>query len=160
MLNVKDEISRLATLPLSELKTAFEALCGEPTRSNNRVYLTKRIVWSAQAAEQGGLSERARQRAAELGRDVDLRVRPTKEIHQGYADVMATRARRSAGIPPPGSTIKRVYRGRSVYVKVLDRGFSYAGDEYASLTAVAKAITGSEWNGRLFFGLSKRRAAS
>jgi len=44
-------------------------------------------------------------------------------------------------------------------VKVLDGGFEYGGVVYKSLSAVAKAVTGAHWNGRLFFGLIRRRKA-
>ena len=58
-----------------------------------------------------------------------------------------------------GSVLRRRYRERTVEVKVLAEGFEYEGHRYESLSAVARAITGTRWNGLLFFGLSKRRKA-
>jgi len=49
-----------------------------------------------------------------------------------------------------------VYRGSTIEVLVVERGFVHSGTVYRSLSAVAKAITGAHWNGRLFFGLSTR----
>ena len=49
--------------------------------------------------------------------------------------------------------LTRTYRGRRVEAKVLPQGFEYEGQVYRSLSAVAKAVTGSHWNGLLFFGL-------
>ena len=51
--------------------------------------------------------------------------------------------------------LTRRYKGRTILVRVLPNGFDYEGEIYRSLSAVAKAITGSHWNGRLFFGLTK-----
>ena len=53
----------------------------------------------------------------------------------------------------PGAVLTRKYRGRLIEVTVLPKGFDYEGQVYRSLSAVAQAITGSHWNGHLFFGL-------
>ncbi len=58
-------------------------------------------------------------------------------------------------MPPPGSVLTRKYRGKGIVVTVLPKGFEWEGTVYRSLSAVAKAVTGSHWNGRLFFGLGK-----
>lgn len=157
MLNVQNEIKRLNGLTVSQLQAEYERVTGEAARSSNRVFLVKRIVWRMQAAAYGGLSERARQRAAELARESDLRVRPRPDIHAAFAAATGEAgSTRDRGLPLPGSILTREYRGRRIEVKVLDRGFEYGGVAYRSLTAVAKAVTGSDWNGRLFFGLTNR----
>ena len=56
-------------------------------------------------------------------------------------------------LPQPGSLITRLYKGQTLQVEVLPAGFAYQGTVYASLSAVAKAITGSHCNGFLFFRL-------
>ena len=56
----------------------------------------------------------------------------------------------------PGTLITRTYKGRTLVVEVLDHGFSYDGQIYRSLTSVARAITGSHWNGYHFFQLDKK----
>jgi hypothetical protein len=58
-------------------------------------------------------------------------------------------------LPMPGSILVKEYRGKNIVVRVLDAGFEYDGRHFASLSAVAKEITGTKWNGFLFFGLSK-----
>ncbi len=58
--------------------------------------------------------------------------------------------------PPPGSVISRQYHGEEIIVKVIDDGFEYDGQVYRSLSALAKEITGTTWNGPAFFGLRKR----
>ncbi|HVU63919.1 MAG TPA: DUF2924 domain-containing protein [Phycisphaerales bacterium] len=157
MLNVEHELLRLHRLTVSELKVEYERLTGEPARSNNRVFLVKRIVWRAQAADQGGLTERAIARAAELAREADLRVRPRPEIHAAFA-ALSPGGSPAAHLPAAGAVLTREYRGRRLSVTVLDRGFEFEGKNYSSLSAVAKAATGADWNGRLFFGLTDRKA--
>ena len=49
--------------------------------------------------------------------------------------------------------ISRDYKGEEIHIKVLDEGFEYAGQVYRSLSAIAKDITGTTWNGPAFFGL-------
>lgn len=153
-INIERELKRLHSLNLPELKGEFEKAWGEPARSNNRTYLVKRTVWRMQALAEGGLSERARRRAEAIARDEDLRVRPPPQVHEALRGLEGSPRR--AELPPPGSVLSREYLGRRVEVKVLERGFVWDGNTYKSLTAVARAVTGSDWNGRLFFGLSGR----
>ncbi len=153
-LNVPDELRRLSKMTLPELRAEYSAACGEEARSNNRAFLIKRIAWRKQAAAFGGLSERARQRAAEIVRETDLRMRPTAEVHSAYAGLVVSPQR--AGMPPVGTVLTRVYRGRRITATVVANGAECEGKVYPSLTALAKAITGAAWNGRLFFGLTSR----
>ena len=108
------------------------------------------------------MSERARNRAMELANDADLRLKapPKKEPTQTQ-----TPARRVTGqistshdprVPLPGMLLTREYKGRELNVTVLPDGFEYEGEKYKSLSAVAKAITGSHTSGFLFFGLNKK----
>ena len=53
--------------------------------------------------------------------------------------------------------LTRVWHGEEIRVRVVAGGFDHAGVTYRSLSAVARALTGSRWNGRLFFGLTKRQ---
>jgi hypothetical protein len=66
------------------------------------------------------------------------------------------RGRHAGRIPAAGTLLRRVYRDRTVVVKILTDGFEYEGRRYASLSAVARAATGTRWNGLLFFGLTQR----
>ena len=54
-------------------------------------------------------------------------------------------------LPPPGTLLTRVYKGQTLQVRILLHGFEFNGVVYPSLSAVAKAITGSHCNGFLFF---------
>ena len=126
----------------------------------------RRIAWRLQALAEGDLSERAKARAAELARDADLRVVPPP-LRAVTADEASSRTvTRETGfasdgrLPPPGGVITRKYKGAVVQVKVLAHGFEYAGEVYASLSAVAKAVTGSHCNGFLFFRLNAKGGAA
>jgi hypothetical protein len=56
-------------------------------------------------------------------------------------------------LPVVGTVLTREYQGRALHVTVMADGFEYEGQLYKSLSAIAKAVTGSHWNGYLFFGL-------
>ena len=58
-------------------------------------------------------------------------------------------------LPPPGNWIERDYKGQTIRVLVIADGFEYEGERYRSLSAVAKAVTGSHMNGFLFFRLGR-----
>ena len=75
-LNIGKELATLRRLAVNELRARYAELFGEETSANNRDWLVKRIAWRLQALAEGDLSERARQRAAELANDADLRLSP------------------------------------------------------------------------------------
>ncbi len=58
-------------------------------------------------------------------------------------------------VPPPGTVLTRRYRGQAYHVVVRGDGFEYDGQVFRSLSAIAKLITGSHWNGLLFFQIAK-----
>ncbi len=58
-------------------------------------------------------------------------------------------------IPPPGAVLQRDYDGRNITVKMLADGFEHQGRHYGSLSAIATQVTGTRWNGLVFFGLTK-----
>ena len=61
---------------------------------------------------------------------------------------------RDPRLPVPGTLLAQEFRGRNVVVKVLDEGFEFEDRQYQSLSAIAKDVTGSKWNGFLFFGIA------
>ena len=156
--NLALEIAALPGLRVSELRAQFAAVCGEPTPSHNKVWLVKRIAWRLQAKAEGDLSERARRRAAELAAEADVR------LSAPPADADTTQNKQPATLrmpvddrlPRPGTILTRRYKGRSLQVEVLEQGFAFEGKTYRSLSAVAKAVTGSHCSGHFFFGLTKK----
>jgi hypothetical protein len=142
-------IEALRDMTIAELREAYQQAFGEPTTSKHKDFLRKRIAWRLQANEHGGLSERALRRAEELAKDSDLRLVAPRTVVEHFTPKHDRR------LPMPGAVLTREYRGRTVTVTVLDEGFEYEGAVYRSLTAVAKTVTGSHWNGYLFFGIAK-----
>jgi hypothetical protein len=152
------EVEGLARLTIAELRARFAELFGEPLpRTGNRAWLMRRIAWRLQALEEGGLSDRARARAAELACEADLRHLPPRvATRRPTAAATAPPPSLDPRLPAPGTVLQRVYKGRRVEVLVRPDGFEYAGQVYGSLSAAAKAITGQHCNGFLFFGLRGR----
>jgi hypothetical protein len=150
------EIAALPRLRVSELRTRFAAVFGEPTPSHNKVWLVKRIGWRLQALAEGDLSERARRRAAELVQAADLRLSAPPAGLAPSAPKAPLRWPADEHLPRPGTILTRRYKGRTVQVEVLEHGFAYEGQVYRSLSAVAKAVTGSHCSGHFFFGLTAK----
>jgi len=152
--NVAKEVAVLAAMTANDLRAKYAQVFGEETRVGNKAWLVKRIIWRLQALAEGDLSERARRRAAELAQDADLRLSPPRQKQTTPASVekngKAT-ALVNGHLPLPGTILTRWYKGQTLSVQVLRRGFEYEGQIYKSLSAVAKAITGSHTSGFLFF---------
>jgi hypothetical protein len=159
-LNIGREIAALQRMAVGELRTRYSEVFHEPTVSRNRTWLIKRIAWRLQALVEGGLSDRARQRAAELANDADVRLSPPKAKPAAPAPVARTTTatlvvKADHRLPLPGTVLVREYKGQVLQVKVLPTGFEFEGEVYKSLSAVAKAITGQHCNGFQFFRLRK-----
>jgi hypothetical protein len=153
-LNLVNEVAALQRLTIGQLRQRFAELFGEATHASNRAWLVKRIAWRLQALAEGDLSQRARTRAQELARDSDLRLNPPRSqttIVATPPEPVRVPAPIDPRLPPPGTILTRPYKGQLVQVQVLTEGFAYAGTVYASLSAVAKAVTGSHANGFHFF---------
>jgi hypothetical protein len=153
-MNIVNEVAALQRLSIAQLRQRFAEVFGEATAASNRTWLIKRIAWRMQALAEGDLSERARRRATELARDADLRLNPPqRQATTTTPDPQptSTPAPVDQRLPPPGTILTRPYKGQLVQVQVLTDGFAYGGRVYPSLSAVAKAITGSHCNGYLFF---------
>jgi len=157
---IAKQIEGLRDMTLAELRERYQEVFGEPTTCRHKIHLQKRVAWRLQANEEGGLSERALRRVEELANEADLRMLTPKHS-KGLAAapgrtvvgrITPTHDRR---LPMPGAVLTRQYRGRTISVTVLDDAFEHEGTIYRSLTAVARAITGTHWNGFHFFGIAK-----
>ena len=159
-LNIAREVALLKRMTAAELRAKYAEVFGDPTRANNRTWLVKRIAWRLQALAEGDLSERARRRAAELADDADIRLNPPKVKKpppEGPAtETRVLRFQPDDRLPPPGTILTRRYKGETLQVLVLHNGFEFEGRVYGSLSAVAKAVTGSHCNGFLFFHLNSK----
>jgi hypothetical protein len=153
------ELAALERMTAAELRDKYVAVFGEPAASGNRAWLTRRVGWRLQALAEGDLSERARTRAAELARDADLRLSAPKEHPELASTAAPIPAVLDPRLPGVGTVLTRRYKGAEVRVKIAADGFEYAGDRYGSLSAVAKAVTGTHTKGFLFFRLTRGGAA-
>ena len=154
-------IRALQDMTVPELREQYREVFGEETRSRHKEFLWKQVAWRLQANEEGGLSERARRRAAELANEADVRLVAPREGFRERAPAPRERTRVHAfagsgdgRLPMPGAVLTREYKGREVRVTVLPEGFEHEGTVHRSLSAVAKAVTGAHWNGYHFFGLA------
>lgn len=149
------EIAALQRMTTSELRVRYAEIFGEQPSTWNRVWMLKRLSWRLQALAEGGLSERARQRAEELANDADIRLTmPKQQASESPIERTVTKTlspQVDCRLPPSGTILTRAYKGQMIQVQVLQNGFAYQGKVYASLSAVAKTITGSHTNGFLFF---------
>ena len=157
---VAAQIAALGGMTVGELREKFFEVYCEPTRSSNKVYLRKKIAWQIQALAEGGLSQRALDRIEELAPLAPIRWRPNlKDVQVPGAEERKKETPRDPRLPPAGTVLTRVHKGKEHKVEVLADGFAYDGKRYPSLSQVARAITGTHWNGFLFFGLTGQKEA-
>jgi hypothetical protein len=162
-ISIAAEVARLAKMTVPQLRLRHMELFDEPTKSFHKEYLVRRIAWRLQAESEGGLPEETRQLALAVARDAPLRIRIESAATRGAAEADRTATTRLAcshdtRLPMPGSLLMKEHKGVTHVVKVLDSGFDYDGRLYRSLSAIAQEITGTKWNGYLFFGIAKEVA--
>jgi len=160
LIDIAAEVARLARMTVPQLRARHRELFGEPARSSHREYLARQIAWRLQAESEGGLPEETRQLALAVARDAPLRIRIESTAARGVAEAERTVTTQLASnhdsrLPMPGSLLVKQHKGETHVVKVLDNGFDYDGRVYRSLSAIAQEITGTKWNGFLFFGCAK-----
>jgi hypothetical protein len=147
-------------MTVGALSEKYLALLGEETRSRNKKYLVRRIAWHLQAKHEGGLSERARSRAEELADEAVLRVRAPSAFLPPHSETSGhfqpPKPGRDPRLPMPGAIIAKEYRGQLIEVLVRTDGFEWSGRVFRSLSAAAKAISGSHVNGFAFFDLNNK----
>jgi hypothetical protein len=150
-------VARLAEIQgmkTGALRIELTRLSGSPAKSWNKPYLVRKVSWLTQAA--------MRQESDAVGSPTlvpEVRDQPRSPRLDAPIRALPSPVR-DPRLPRPGTVIIRDYRRLRLTVTVRERGFEWNGQTYSSLTAVAKAITGSHWNGRLFFGLSRRTRGS
>ena len=139
-------------MAVPELVERYEELFGKPPRCRNREHLWKRCAWKLQEQRFGGLSTVAKRRLEELIGEIDLPLSDRQRTVSGHLNGHVRPADHKVG-----TLFTRKWRGREIRTVAVEGGYEYDGVVYKSLSAVAKAVTGSHWNGKLFFGLTKRK---
>lgn len=159
--DVAGQLAALGNMTVAELRERYREVFGEPTRSRNKDYLYKKVAWRIQELAEGGLSDVALARIDALDADTPVRWRrprtasPKSEAVEGAA-VDDAPIERDPRLPPPGTVLTRAFKGVEHKVTVLDEGFEYQGEHHNSLSQIAREITGTNWNGYLFWGLKRR----
>jgi Protein of unknown function (DUF2924) len=140
------EIARLPDLGLPELRARWSDLYGRPTpRFFRRKFLVLGIAYQLQVEALGGLSSATK-----------------RKLYQ-FAEAKRTRDESRATVPPrikPGTKLIRVWRDKTHTVTAREQGFEWDGAQYRSLSEVARAITGTQWNGLVFFGVKARSSTN
>ena len=152
-----EDIDQLRHLTTAQLRLKYQDLFGQASHSNHKNYLFRRIAWRMQALSQGGLSERARLFAEQITQDADLRLCSPNKLLQAPPLRVASAPSADPRLPAPGTLLVKRYKNDTISVTVLEHGFQYGERIYKSLSAIARAVTGTQWNGYSFFGLSSRK---
>ena len=112
---VNKEITTLRCMAASQLRQRHLELFGEESQPSNRQWLFRRLVWRVQSLAEGDLSERSYKRTRELAQEVDIRVRPPKELTMPLATgtpltLGQIPIRRDDRLPMPGAVLTRVFK--------------------------------------------------
>lgn len=155
---MREEIDALPELTVNELRGKFSEVLGYATHSRNRQFLIRKITWGIQARQWGDISPQTRKRAHDLADFRFLRLRMPKGYEapapeQGDTVRKKVSMSRDTRLPMPGAMLVKDHEGKRIDVKVLDDAFEYEGRRYRSLSAIAREVTGTNWNGFKFFGL-------
>ena len=138
-------IAALKATPTPDLRTIWRDLFETDPPRQNRRFLESRLAYRIQELEYGELKPTIVERLEALGEELD----------GGNVEV---RKRRTDDRPIAGTRLIREYQGVEHCATVLADGFEYQGRPYKSLSAIARAITGTRWNGWVFFGIRRSGA--
>ncbi|WP_392664835.1 DUF2924 domain-containing protein [Amaricoccus sp. B4] len=138
------QLSALKQMTVVELKTRWESLFGSSAPNNSRSYLELRLGYRIQELTLGGLSRETRRTLDLLADEIEGRI--------GRKAIIA-----DSRNPVVGTRLVREWDGVEHTVAVMKDGFDLQGRKFKSLSAAARAITGTQWNGYRFFGLREAR---
>jgi hypothetical protein len=154
-------LERLALMRPQELQQIHKELFNAALPSTNSEQLRRRIAYRLQEQKEGGLPASARQHALAIAGHVSSRMRirakATGTDPLPHSTVTALVSDHDPRLPMPGTVIVKEHRGRTIIVHALDEGFEYDGHRFSSLSAIAREVTGTKWNGFAFFGMAKGR---
>lgn len=143
-------LAQVAALPeksTADLKQLWRELYDREPPPYNRPFLVKRLAYRIQELAMGGLSARAEAKLKALVEEEDRRMKGKQPLRKGDRPISGTR-------------LIRAWQGVEHTATVLDDGFEHQGRKYKSLSAIARAITGTRWSGPLFWGLRNHRSGS
>jgi hypothetical protein len=135
-------LAELKSATTSELKQQWRELFGKEPPAFSRVWLQSRLAYRVQELAYGGLKPETVARLEALGKQLD-------------GGIVAVRRTRVDDRPIVGTRLIREYQGTEYTVTVRNDGYEWQGRLYRSLSAIARAITGTRWNGLVFFGIRR-----
>ena len=144
---VLTRLAALKTMPMPALKQEWRALFDREAPPYNRRFLESRLAYRIQELTYGGLKPETVARLEALGEEFD-------------GGNVVKRRTRLVDRPVAGTRLIREWDGIEHCVTVLDEGYEWQGRPFKSISSVARAITGTRWNGWVFFGLKNQRARS
>jgi hypothetical protein len=128
--------------PIVELRRDWQLIFGAPPPPDlGRALLTRALSWKEQERLHGGYSGAVVRELKRLAQQLE---------RSGELDIERQM------VLKPGTRLVREWNGRTIHVEVVADGFLHDGQTYASLSHVARAITGTRWSGPRFFGLAQR----
>jgi hypothetical protein len=135
-----DRLDKINQLDVTALRAAWVGLFGRPPpKGISRRLLEHAAAYAAQANVYGNLKPSVRRKLLQA-------------VRMPASSVSSTSHRNQRGILSPGSRLVREWHGRCYTVEVTEHGFLYSGQQYRSLSEVAREITGARWSGPRFFG--------
>ena len=140
-------LAALKAMSVRELKADWAKLFGTEAPNNSRPFLEQRLAYRIQELTFGGLSKPARQLLDALADEVEGKKVRKSVISDPRNPVIGTR-------------LVREWNGVEHVITVLRDGFDWQGQRYKTLSAIARKITGTQWNGYRFFGLRERKDAA
>ena len=156
------EVENLRRASVTSLQKKYRELFHQEARSRHREHLFRKIVWRLQALAEGELSERARVRAQEIANDADLRILAPRDFFNTSGQPVEiipgkqSKKLNDPRLPMVGTMLRRSWKGQTILVEVLPKGFRYEHRQYPSLSNIAFEITGTRWNGFAFFNLVRK----
>ena len=145
--SVLARLAELKTMPMPALKQQWRDLFDREPPGYNRAFLESRLAYRIQELAYGGLKPETIARLEALGDQFD-------------GGNIVTRRTRFDQRPIAGTKLIREWQGVEQTVTVLADGYEWQGRPFTSLSSVARAITGTQWNGWIFFGLKNQRGRS
>jgi hypothetical protein len=142
--HIEGEIAKLRSLAIAELKQRWLQLYKNPApKYFRREFLIRAIAYQLQVETFGGLSAETKRKLRQIA----------EALREGTEPALTAAPRIK-----PGTKLIRSWKGETHIVTALDQGFEWKRRRYESLSEVARAITGTRWNGLLFFGVKRRPA--
>jgi hypothetical protein len=137
-------LAALKAMSVNDLRAEWQVLFDTPAPNNSRTFLEGRLAYRIQELTYGGPDRETRRMLDLLADEVEGALTRKSQI----ADPRN---------PVTGTKLIRDWDGTEHTVTVLKDGFDWGGRRYKSLSAIARAITGTQWNGYRFFGLRERK---